>query len=108
MLAYMVQHFFAGLWSMIWHFGVGIALVILLVAAGYFIPVVFTKLKILCYVLAAFIVAVLVGEVVGVQMERSHTAAQTATTNAYVKKTVKGTTTRKARGAKDPWNRRTY
>ena len=106
MLAYVVQHFFAGLWSMIWHFGVGIGLVILLLAAAYFAPSV--KVKILCAVIAAFVVAILVGETIGVQMEKTHVAAQEVTTNNYVKKVVTGTATKKSKGIQDPWDRKEY
>ena len=47
-----------------------------------------------------------IGEGIGVRMERSHVAAQEKSTNTFVDKTVKGTTDTdpKSRTAPDPWN----
>lgn len=106
MLAYLVQHFFAGLWAMIWHFGAGIGIVILLAAAAYFVPS--DKAKIAFAVLASFVVAFLLGETMGIRMEKAHYAAQAASTAKYVGKIIKGTATPKARGAGDPWDRKGY
>ena len=100
--AYLVEHFFAGLWGLIWSFGLGIGLLILLGVGAYFAPSI--KLKALCIALAVGVGAFLAGESVGVKMEKAHNQAQTATTNKFVDKTVKGTTTPKARAKADPWN----
>ena len=101
-MSYLVEHFFAGLWTMIWHFGVGIGVVILLLAGAYFIPVV--KAKIALIGLAIFVVAFLVGEGFGIKLEKSHVMAQQAATNNFVDRTVKGTTAPKARKRADPWD----
>jgi len=105
-VAYLVEHFFAGLWTLIWHFGVGIGIIILLGVGAYFAPTV--KLKALCLALAGIVAALVIGEGIGVNMEKSHTDAQQAQTNQFVDKTVKGTTTTKSRGTADPWNRKEY
>ena len=102
MLTYLVEHAFAGLWDLIWHFGVGIGLVILFGLGVWFAPSI--KLKALCAFAAAITVAILVGETVGVNMEKAHNIAQQAETNNFVDKTVKGTTTPKSRGTADPWD----
>jgi hypothetical protein len=99
---YLVEHFFAGLWTMIWHFGLGIGFIILLGVGAYFAPTL--KLKALCIALALVIGAFVIGEGVGVNLEKRHNEAQVAATNNFVDKTVKGTTTPKARAKPDPWN----
>ena len=100
MFAFTVEHFFAGLWSLVWHFGVGIGLVVLLCVAAYFIPI---GRK--WFIGAAIVVLAFVfGEGVGVNLEKKHNLAQAATVTHFVKKVVKGTTTVKSRKAKDPWN----
>lgn len=99
---YLVAHFFAGLWPLIWHFGLGVGIIILLGVAAYFAPTI--KLKALCIACAVGVGAFVVGEGVGVRIEKAHNAAQTAETNKFVDKTVKGTTTPKARAKPDPWN----
>ena len=102
MLQYLVSHFFAGLWPLIWHFGVGIGVIILLCIGAYFAPTI--KLKALCIALAVGVVMLVVGEGIGVRMERSHIQAQAQSTNTFIDKTVKNTTTPKSRTAPDPWN----
>jgi len=101
-LTYLVEHFFAGLWPLIWHFGVGIGIIILLGVAAYFAPTI--KLKALCIACAVGVAAFVLGEGVGVRIEKAHTQAQQATTDKFVGKTVKGTTTKRGRAWKDPWN----
>ena len=100
MLEYLVAHFVAGLWTLIWHFGVGIGVIILLCVGAYFAPTV--RLKATCIALAVGVLVI--GEGIGVRMERSHVAAQEKSTNTFVDKTVKGTTDPKSRTAPDPWN----
>lgn len=102
MVTYLIEHAFAGLWTLIWHFGVGIGIVILLGIGAWFAPSL--KLKALCIGAAAFVIALLVGEGIGVNMEKSHNVAQQAQTNNFVDKTVEGTTTKKSRAKADPWN----
>ena len=102
MLQYLVSHFFAGLWTLIWHFGVGIGVIILLCVGAYFAPTV--RLKATCIALAVGVAMLVIGEGIGVRMERSHVAAQEKSANTFVDKTVKGTTDPKSRTAPDPWN----
>ncbi len=106
MFAYLVEHFFAGLWTMIWHFGVGIGLVILSLAGAYFAPTI--RMKVILCVAAILIVVFLIGEAIGIRMERAHVDAQAATTNSFIKGTVERTTTPKSRGKADPWDRKEY
>jgi hypothetical protein len=101
-MTYLVEHFFAGLWTLIWHFGLGIGIIILLGVGAWFAPTI--KLKALCIGAAAFVIALLIGEGIGVNMEKSHTQAQQAETNGFVDKTVQGTTTPKSRGQADPFD----
>ena len=99
---YLVAHFFAGLWLLIWHFGIGIGIIILLGIGTYFAPTI--KLKAVCIACAVGVAAFVVGEGVGVRIEKAHNQAQVAATNKFVDKTVKGTTTKRGRAWKDPWN----
>jgi len=100
MLTFMVEHAFAGLWSMIWHFGVGIGLVILLLAAAYFSPI---GKKEFIYA-AVVVLAFLGGETMGVHLEKVHTDAQAAAVEKYVTGVVKGTGTPKSKAQKDPYD----
>jgi len=102
MLLYTVEHFFAGLWTLVWHFGVGIGVMILLGVGAYLAPT--PKLKLLCIGAAVFVGALLLGEGIGVNMEKSHVVAQQKQTDTYVDKTVKSTTTPASRNKPDPWN----
>jgi hypothetical protein len=102
MVLYAVEHFFAGLWTLVWHFGLGIGVIILCGVGAYFAPT--PKLKLLCIGVGVFVGALLVGEGIGVNMEKSHVVAQQKQTDTFVDKTVKSTTTKAARGKPDPWN----
>ena len=106
MFEYVVQHAFAGLWALIWHFGVGIGVIILLGVAAYFAPTL--RMKVILVAFAIIVGALLVGEGIGVNMEKSHVVAQQQATTNFVDKTVKGTTTTKSRGLDDPWDRKDY
>jgi hypothetical protein len=102
MLLYAVEHFFAGAWTLVWHFGVGFGVIILCGVGAYLAPT--PKLKLLCIGVAALVGALLLGEGIGVHMEKTHVVAQEKQTDTFVDKTVKSTTTPSARGKPDPWN----
>lgn len=102
MLAYLAEHFFAGLWAMLWHFGLGIGIIILLGVGAVYLPSL--KAKALCLAGAVVVGAFLLGEGEGVSLEKAHVQAQQATTDNFVDKTVQRTTTPKARAKRDPWN----
>lgn len=103
MFNFALEHFFAGLWSLVWHFGIGIGVIILLCAAAYFSPLGKKWFIIAAVVVAAFVA----GEGFGVNLEKRHTDAQAATVTKYVKKVVTGTQTKKSRASTDPWNQKT-
>jgi TM2 domain-containing membrane protein YozV len=102
MLVYLVEHFFAGIWGLLISFGIGIALICLLIAGAVFVPI---DKKYFVY--AAIMVGLFVaGEAVGTRFEKAHNTAQNAETGKFVGKVVKGTTTKKAKASADPWNNR--
>ena len=102
MLLYAVEHFFAGLWTLVWHFGVGIGIMILLSVGAFYAPT--PKLKLLCVGALVFVGALLLGEGIGVNMEHSHMVAQQKQTDTFVDKKVKSTTTPASRRQPDPWD----
>lgn len=85
---------------MVWHFSIAIGLAILFCAAAYFSPI-GKKFFIAC---AAICVALVVGEGIGVNMGKARCDAQAAEVTKFVKGVVTGTTTKKSRGAADPWD----
>ena len=92
--------FFAGIWDLVWAWGIGIGLIILLCAAAYFSPV-FKK----DFLWGAFIVAVaLFFTANGARLERNRVAAQEALIGQTVKTVVQGTATSQARGERDPYD----
>jgi hypothetical protein len=100
----LVDYWFAGLWTMVWHWGIGVGLIILLLAAAYFSP--------LCkkdFVYAAVIVAVaMFFEGVGVHMEAKYRDAKAAVIQKDVDSAVQEKQTPKAEKSKDPWDKPTY
>ena len=95
-----IDLFFGGLWSMVWHWGIGIGLVILLCGAAFLSPV-FKK----DFLYAAGIVVVaLFFEGVGIHDERARVAAQEKLINEKVTTVVQGTTTPSSRADKDPYD----
>lgn len=96
-----VQLFFAGIWSMVWHWGVGIGLVVLLLAAAYFSPI----LKKFFLAMALGVVLVLVGETIGIHDEKAHRDAEGVVIDKDVANAVDKA---KTSHQKDRWNRPEY
>jgi hypothetical protein len=90
----------AGAWSMVWHWGVGVGLIIVFCAAAWFSPV-FKK----DFLYAALLVFVaLFFESVGIRDERARVVAQEQVINNKVDDVVKGTQTPASRAAPDPYD----
>jgi len=102
MLTYLVQHAFAGLWSLVWHFGIAIGVTILCGVGVYFAPTL--KLKVCFGVVGAICLALFVGEIIGVKISAARCTAQERAVTTFVKKVVTGTQSKKSRAARDPWN----
>lgn len=100
MLSFIVEHAFAGLWTLVWHFGLAIGFAVLFAAAAYFSPVAKAPL-VAC---ALICLALFGGEVIGVRIEKARCNAQAAAVTKFVGKVVKSTTTKKSRTATDPWD----
>lgn len=99
-MQFTIDLFLGGLWSMVWHWGIGIGLIILLCAAAYFSPV-FKK----DFLYAALLVIVaLFFEAVGIHDERARVAAQEKLIGQKVTSVVKDTTTPVSRGERDPYD----
>ena len=100
MLTTVVELFFAGIWTMVWHWGLGIGLIILFLAGAYFSPI---GKKDFLYLALAVVIA-LVFEAVGIHDEKVHRDAQGKVITTAVSKTVAKTHTEKAKTRKDRWD----
>jgi hypothetical protein len=90
----------AGMWEMVWQWGIGVGLLILCLAGAFFSPL-FKK----DFLYAALIIVVaLFFMSLGVAQERSHCTAQNQVIVTTVTKVVKATTTPKAKAAKDKFD----
>ena len=104
------QSTFAGVWGLIWHWGVGIGVIILLVAAAIFtdsIPVFGKYLSNLrrdllwCAACVAFVMA---GMVIGTHDEKKVCDARTVVIEKRVNTVVKSVKTPKLRKQDDPYD----
>ncbi len=110
MFGYLIEHAFAGLGHLIWHWGTGIGLIIILLALAWFtqaVPIIGPYLtgmrKDLLW--AALAVGVfLFGMATGIKDERRVCTAQTVVVTKYVGKAVEKTKTPRARAEKDPYD----
>jgi hypothetical protein len=106
--------FFAGLWGLVWHFGTGFGLAILLFAAGWFttaIPVIGPFLtgmrKDLWWAAVAVAIATfMMGVGVKLQLNRDH--AQSAVVNTTVNNATESVNTPASVAKPDPWDRKDY
>ncbi len=104
MLTTVVELFFAGIWGMVFHWGLGIGLIVLFLAAAYFSPIGKKDLIYCAVIVAVFLVA----EAVGIHDEKVHRDAQDKVITTAVSKTVAKTQTEKAKTRKDRWDRKDY
>lgn len=103
-MQWIVEIWFAGLWTMVWHFGLGIGLFILCIAGAVYSPL-FKK----DFLYAAVVVLVaLFFEAVGVHMEKVRRDAQAAVIDKAVDTTVDKTETPQAKRSKDRWDNPKY
>jgi hypothetical protein len=87
----------AGLWPLLWHFGIGVGLIILLLAGAWFSPV--GKKD---FVYAAIVVAVaLMFEAEGVKLEKNRQVAEQAVITNDIAKVVQETDTAPYRAKRD-------
>ena len=102
---YLLQELFAGAWSLIWHWGAGVAAIILCLLFAYFSPL----YKAYALYAAGIIAMCLFAYGAGI-VDESHrcqiqNAVATKHINAVVDKAVTHTKTKKARKAVDPCTR---
>jgi hypothetical protein len=95
---------FAGLWAEVWKWGIGIGLVILLLAAAYFSPL-YKKYFLFA---AVAVVIVLVAYTKGVSDENKRCVAQQVVVKQHVTAAVNYAKSKKALHARDPYNSRHY
>jgi ABC-type siderophore export system fused ATPase/permease subunit len=100
MIQYFIEMAFAGVWTMVWHWGIGVGLVICLCALAYLLPV---YQKDFLYA-ALLIVVALFFMAVGIRDERTRVAAQQQTLIKEVDTVVQGTKTPRARAQRDPYD----
>jgi hypothetical protein len=97
MVPWLIENFFAGTWQMIWHWGVGVGLIIICLLCMWFLPV-WKK----DFLYAAIVVATaLLFEAVGIHDERAHVIAQQHDLQNRVDKIIQSTKTPAARKAHD-------
>ena len=99
-MMFFVKLFFAGVWAQVWHWGLGIGVIICLLAAAWFSPVGKKTLTVAAIVVFAFMVGMGVGTV---DEKRRHTA-QEQVLDKHVKDVVKDTNTPAAKQRPDPWD----
>ena len=103
MLPWFIQSAFAGLGAMIWHWGIGVGVIICILAAEYFlaaVPFVERFSKDLLWVAVA-IALVLAGEFVGARDMANRCAAQAEVVNEQVGAAVEDATAKP--GRTDRW-----
>ena len=99
-----LQDQLAGLWTLVWHQGVGIALIVGFLAAAYFSPVFKKDFFYAALVVGAFMLA----EDIGIHDEKKHVVAQEQLIEKMVVTAVQKSVTPIVRHAKDPWDRKEY
>lgn len=104
MLHFALSTIFVGLWTEIFHWGLGIGLIILFGLAAYFSPIA----KPLFVACAVAVAAFLGGYTVGTHDADVKCTARAAAVDKAVANVVKKTTTKKARAKVDPYDQRTY
>lgn len=112
MLSFLFHSATAGLWSFIWHWGLGIGAIILLIAADVFstsIPIIgpfLGRIREWLFLAACAIAFVLAGEYIGAHDAAYRCKAQTIVVNHYVDKIVHETqhNRRPATKSTDPWD----
>lgn len=104
MLDTTVQLFFAGIWGIVWHWGLGVGGIILCLAAAYFSPI---GKKDFLYIALCIVVA-LVFEAIGIHDEKVHRDAQEQVISKKVSGVVAKTQTSQAAKRKDKWDNPKY
>lgn len=100
----------AGLGSLIWHWGIGIGLLIIFAGSAVlsnYIPLIgpwLTKEREGLYILAIFIGAILFGEYIGIHDANKHHAAQQVVITNAVDNAVIYSTSPKVDNSKDPYD----
>jgi len=101
---YLIQELSAGAWSLIFHWGAGVAIIILCLIFAYFSPL----YKSYALWAAAAVALVLVAYGVGIADESHRCDAKNIVATRHIKavvdKAVTHTKTKKARKAVDPWD----
>ena len=101
---FLINEAFAGAWALIWHWGAGVAIVILCLAAAYFSPL-YKKY----FLYAAGCVAwCLIFYGIGIADQHQREAAQQKVVIQYVDRVVAKTKTKKAQHRPDTWDRKNY
>jgi len=110
MIAYFVQHALAGSWSLIWHWGLGIGVIILLIFADVFsasVPIIgprLYKVREWMTIAAIGIGLVLVGEWIGVHDMAKRCKAETVVVDHFITKTITKIVKEKPAPSADPYN----
>ena len=100
----LVQEAFAGAWALVWHWGAGVAVVILLLAAAYFSPL-YKKYFLWA---AGVVILCLIAYGVGIADQHVREEAQQKVIIKYVDRVVAATKTPKAHRRTDKWDRKEY
>jgi hypothetical protein len=99
-----LQDALAGLWTMVLHQGIGVALIVGFLAAAYFSPI-FKK----DFFYAALIVgAFLLAEDIGISDEKKHVVAQEQLVEKKVDTAIAKAKHPSTLKQRDPWNRKDY
>lgn len=100
----MIHWALAGLWAEVWKWGLGVGLVILLLAAAYFSPI---AKKYFVFAAVAVVIGI-VGYGKGISDQSNRCVAQQKVVTEQVTAAVKTAHTKQALHARDPYNSRHY
>jgi high-affinity Fe2+/Pb2+ permease len=103
---FLINEAFAGAWALIWHWGAGVAIIILLLIAWYFSARVASPFSKYFLYAAVVIALMLVAYGVGIADEAQRAQAQQRVIIKYVDRVVDRTKTPRYRARKDPYDSR--
>ena len=95
---------FAGAWAYLWHWGLGIGLIVLFIAGYFFTPAILSAHRVDFLWAAAIVFVFLTGEATGDKEGRARCVTKTEIIQKDVVKVVRGTASPASRAKKDKFD----